>query len=162
LLDDGTVKCWGGTEQGDLGLGDTETRGDEPSEMGEALPAVDLRGTSAIESISAATSTCALFVSGQIQCWGPNASGNLGLGDEQTRGDGPGEMGGVLPFIDLGPGARVVAVAAGRSHSCAVLDNGKAKCWGRNQFGGLGLGDTDSRGDQPGEMGQGLPTIDLW
>lgn len=42
LLDDGSVKCWGGNYWGQLGLDDTEHRGDNPGEMGEALPAVAL------------------------------------------------------------------------------------------------------------------------
>jgi hypothetical protein len=42
LLDDATVKCWGSGDRGGLGTGDTEDRGDEPGEMGDALPAVDL------------------------------------------------------------------------------------------------------------------------
>ena len=42
LLDDATVKCWGDNGAGQLGLGDTANRGDEPGEMGVNLPAVDL------------------------------------------------------------------------------------------------------------------------
>ena len=30
--------------------------------------------------------------------------------------------------------------------------DGWVKCWGRNDDGQLGLGDTDDRGDEPGEM----------
>ena len=28
-------------------------------------------------------------------------------------------------------------------------DNGSVKCWGHNEFGQLGLGDVDNRGDNP-------------
>jgi alpha-tubulin suppressor-like RCC1 family protein len=38
----------------------------------------------------------------------------------------------------------VAEVAAGYSHSCAVLENGKVMCWGFNQFGQLGNGTTMS------------------
>jgi hypothetical protein len=41
-LDDGSVKCWGYNLFGQLGLGDTQYRGDGRGEMGAALPAVDL------------------------------------------------------------------------------------------------------------------------
>ena len=32
-------------------------------------------------------------VSGSVKCWGWNRYGELGLGDTNHRGDGPGEMG---------------------------------------------------------------------
>ena len=41
-LDDKTVKCWGGSFNGQLGDGDILSRGDDPGEMGGNLPAVDL------------------------------------------------------------------------------------------------------------------------
>ncbi|KXZ42574.1 hypothetical protein GPECTOR_133g613 [Gonium pectorale] len=76
-------------------------------------------------------------------------------------GDGPGEMGDNLFYVDLGTGRTVAALAAGAYHTCAVLDNGKAKCWGINGNGRLGYGDTADRGDAPGEMGDSLPYVDL-
>ena len=45
--------------------------------------------------------------------------------------------------------------------SCALLDDGALKCWGSNYDDQLGLGDTVSRGDRPGEMGDSLPPVDL-
>jgi alpha-tubulin suppressor-like RCC1 family protein len=36
------VKCWGSNDKGQLGVGDKENRGAHSSEMGNALPAVDL------------------------------------------------------------------------------------------------------------------------
>ena len=38
LFDNGAVKCWGFNKYGQLGLGDTNNRGDEPNEMGDNLP----------------------------------------------------------------------------------------------------------------------------
>jgi alpha-tubulin suppressor-like RCC1 family protein len=42
LLNDGSVKCWGGNGDGVLGLGDMISRGDQANEMGDNLPTVKL------------------------------------------------------------------------------------------------------------------------
>ena len=70
----------------------------------------------------------------------------LGYGITNTIGDGPGEMGDNLPYVDLGTGRTAVSISVGDQHSCAVLDNAQLKCWGFNQYGQLGKGNTDSIG----------------
>src|SRR5262245_3624391 len=45
--------------------------------------------------------------------------------------------------------------------SCAILENGGLKCWGRNDDGRLGLGDTKPRFPEPGKMGNDLPYVEL-
>ena len=52
------------------------------------------------------------------------------------------------------------AISTGFDHSCAVLDNASVKCWGRNTYGELGIGNTTQMGDGSGEMAV-LPSIDL-
>jgi hypothetical protein len=161
-LDDGTVKCWGRNESGQLGLGDGQNRGDGPGELGANLAAVDLGpGRIAQELAAAGNHPCARLNDGTVKCWGRNESGQLGLGDTQNRGDGPGEMGSSLPVMNLGPGRTVLRLAVGYYHSCARFDDGSVKCWGSNAFGELGLGDAQNRGDGPGEMGAALPTVQL-
>lgn len=160
-LEDGKLACWGHNGQGQLGLGDTNTRGDAPGEMGAALAAVDLGSHATLDVALGTSHTCALQANGRIKCWGTNISGQLGAGDVRSRGDEPEEMGDALPFVDLGAGVRAVALAAGSGHTCALLESGDVKCWGRNDFGQLGLGDTQTRGDRPGEMGDALPAVDL-
>src|SRR3569832_1834009 len=92
---------------------------------------------------------------------GVNNVGQLGLGDTATRGDEPGEMGDALPAVQLGLGRTAIAIAAGYSSTCALLDNGLIKCWGWNNFGQLGLRDTSMRGSAPNQMGDLLASVDL-
>lgn len=162
LLVDRTVKCWGANQSGQLGAGDTIKRGDDPGEMGDALPTVDLGTGRTAKAIAAGQAfTCAILDDDTLKCWGSGSSGRLGTGDTENRGNQAGEMGDALPAIDLGTGRTPVAVTAGEFHACAVLDDGSLKCWGRNEDGQLGYGDTNDRGDQPGEMGDALAAIDL-
>jgi cysteine-rich repeat protein len=162
LLASGAVKCWGSNEIGQLGLGDVMDRGKTPGEMGDALPAVDLgTGTIAVAISAGSSRTCAVLQGGAMKCWGFNVDGVLGLGDVFYRGDEPGEMGDALPAVDLGTGKTAVAASVGGWHTCALLGGGQVKCWGNNEIGNLGLGDTSSRGGMPGEMGDALPAVDL-
>jgi len=158
----GDVKCWGNNVGGQLGLGDFKNRGDGPGEMGDALPSVNLGQGESSQAVALGSGhTCALLASGAIKCWGIGYSGELGLGDVSPRGDDPSEMGDMLPAVDLGSVGSAIAVAAGMNHTCALLLSGAVKCWGKNDRGQLGLGDTANRGDEPGEMGDALPEVKL-
>jgi alpha-tubulin suppressor-like RCC1 family protein len=68
-------------------------------------------------------------------------------------------MGDALPAVKLG--RKVKSIEAGDRHVCAILDNNTVKCWGRNNRGQLGLGDTENRGHELDELGSELPAIDL-
>lgn len=70
-------------------------------------------------------------------------------------------MGDDLPFVDLGTNRTVLSVKAGGERTCAILDDGSLKCWGDNQGGQLGLGDTAPRGGAPSQMGDDLPAVSL-
>lgn len=162
ILDDGTVKCWGLNSQGQLGLGDTVTRGNAPNQMGDNLPTVDLgTGRSAVNIAAGDQHTCVVLEIGAVKCWGDGGDGRLGYGNPASRGSGPNQMGDNLPTVDLGTGRSAVNIAAGDQHTCAVLDNATIKCWGANGNGELGYGDTGDRGATSNEMGDDLPIVDL-
>ena len=61
--------------------------------------------------------------------------------------------------MDLGTGRTAKMISVSSHHTCALLDDYSLKCWGRNTYGQLGLGDTSNRGDGPGEMGDNLPAV---
>lgn len=162
LLDNGMVKCWGENDFGQLGLGDTSARGDGPGEMGDALPSVSLgTGRTAKQVTAGAQFSCALLDDETVKCWGNNNHGKLGIGDTQNRGTSPNQMGDSLQRANVGAGRTVKQLTSGAHHVCARLDDGTLKCWGNNQNGELGLGDTQKRGDGPGEMGDALPAVRL-
>lgn len=162
ILDDGTLKCWGLNNFGQLGLGDTASRGDAAGEMGDSLPCVNL-GTGHFARALALGNyqTCALLEDSSVKCWGYAGYGAIGSGDTNSRGDAAGEMGDNLQPVDLGGAHLARSIVAGGHHTCAILDDGSAKCWGYNVDGELGHGDTVQRGDGPGEMGSSLPTVNL-
>ena len=62
-------------------------------------------------------------------------------------GDGSNEMGNSLDVIELGTGRTARAFVAGYNHTCVMIDNFSIKCWGLNDSGQLGIGDTSNRGD---------------
>ena len=95
-----------------------------------------------------------------MKCWGLNTGGELGLGDKLARGDESGEMGDLLPSVKLGTGRKPIGIGAGSWHTCALLDNHDVKCWGCPGA-ALGLGDDLAHGDDPSDMGDQLPKVDL-
>ena len=69
-------------------------------------------------------------------------------------------MGDNLASAFLGTGRFALQVASGYQRSCAILDNGSLKCWGRNDKGQLGIGDVASPiGVTAAQMGDGLPYV---
>ena len=96
--------------------------------------------------------TCALLASYDVRCWGFGGNGELGYANTSTIGDD--DVPGLAGPVNLGPGRTAVAIAAGRHHSCAVLENGRVLCWGFGGDGRLGYGNTSSIGDDetPGSV----------
>ena len=156
ILADGSVKCWGSNDYGQLGLGDAISRL-FPSDV------VPLgTGRKAIAISAGYKHTCAVLDDRSVKCWGKNASGQLGLGDTKNRGEATlGEMGDYLPKVNLGTGRTAVSISAGEVHTCVLLDNATVKCWGAGANGLLGIGSTADRGDAPNEMGDALPPINF-
>lgn len=159
LLTGGKVKCWGyGAANG---IGTTDNRGDQPGEMGDALPYAGLGGE-AIALAGGELFNCAILAGGKVKCWGKGQYGVLGNESVQDLGVEPDELGELLPFVDLGDGETAVKIRSGRFHTCVVLADGGVKCWGRNFHGCLGLeSEAIAVGDGFGEMGDALPRLEL-
>uniref|UniRef100_UPI00374EB421 RCC1 domain-containing protein n=1 Tax=uncultured Ilumatobacter sp. TaxID=879968 RepID=UPI00374EB421 len=80
--------------------------------------------------------TCALLNTGAVNCWGYNSFGGLGNNTNIPSS----EPVAVSAFTDVS--ATAVSIAAGYSHTCALLNTGAVNCWGSNSDGQLGNGST--------------------
>jgi len=142
LLDDGGVRCWGSGGNGRLGYGNTITIGD--NEKPGTVGPVEL-GATATAITAGDNHTCALLDGGSVRCWGLGGDGRLGYGNRKNVGDdeAPGSVG----PVDLGSGRTAVAISAGGSHTCALLDDASTRCWGNAATGRLGYCDADDIGD---------------
>ena len=156
-------KCWGWNGFGQLGQGDSNSRGDEDSEMGDNLKIIDLGSEFYVDHLSCGWAhTCALSINHSIKCFGANSAGQLGYGHSMSIGDGPGEMGDDLKIVDLGTDFEPIQVECGFASSCALSTEYRMKCWGLNTDGQLGQGDTIySIGSSTNTMGDNLTNIDL-
>ena len=137
---DGSVWCWGFNGSGQLGDG-TWTDHRTPRavmRLGETLRATQLA--------AGHFHTCARTEDGAVWCWGFNGAGQLGDGTLADR---------LAPVRVRGlpAGVRVERVAAGRHHTCALLEDGAAWCWGENASGQLGDGGTRDRASPAPVMG---------
>lgn len=130
ILTDTTVKCWGGNNNGGLGDG---------TSVNKSTP-VQVTGLSGAVAITTGDlHSCALLSSGKAKCWGRNMEGQLGdattvFGINRTPVDV------VTSSTDTSPLSGIAAISAGSTHTCAVMLDRTAKCWGFNYHGQLGSG----------------------
>ena len=101
VLDNASVKCWGHSQYGQLGLENTNTIGDSSGEMA-SLSAVNLgTGRTATAIAAGFFHSCALLENSSVKCWGRNSYGQLGIDNTTNIGDDSGEMGNNLDAINL-------------------------------------------------------------
>jgi alpha-tubulin suppressor-like RCC1 family protein len=118
---DGTVVCWGGDNYGQTG---------DSSPTWPNLPNT-IPGLANVTAVQAgARHVCAILADRTVVCWGENLSGQLGPGDAAVMRTTPLAVPGL---------SGVVALAAGSSHTCALLDTQRVACWGDDRSGQLGV-----------------------
>ena len=127
LLADGTARCWGTNFVGQLGDG-TVGGGSEVPKAVQGL-------TSAVALAVGGYHNCALLADRTVRCWGRNQDGQLGNGNNTTDAGTPQTVSGL---------SGVAALALGGYHSCALMPDGTARCWGRNDRGQVGDGTSNS------------------
>jgi alpha-tubulin suppressor-like RCC1 family protein len=112
--------CWGADSFGQLGDGT----------IAPYKGVVKVALTTDVREISTGTAhTCALVKGGGVRCWGSNNFGQLGNGTTTSSSK---------PVSVVGLPRPATEVTAGGEHSCAKLDTGEIRCWGRNSSGQLG------------------------
>jgi cysteine-rich repeat protein len=155
LSNDGEFRCWGDGSFGQLGYGDQ-------SDIGDDEPATSARSigfdSSIIQLVAGESHTCALLDTGAVRCWGRGDGGQLGYGNPNHIND-PLEasdvnvigndcsVGPAMPGLSAPAQCTVIRLAAGWNHTCALLDVGTVRCWGRSSFGQLGYGNAQNIGD---------------
>jgi alpha-tubulin suppressor-like RCC1 family protein len=135
VLETGKVRCWGTGGFGMLGYGKEENLGDDetPASAGD----VDV-GDSVAQIAAGMSHTCALLVTGKVRCWGLG----LVLGHVEFESIGDDEAPASAGDVDVG--GKVVQLAAGDYHTCALIEGGTVRCWGTFTAGALGYGNQSS------------------
>lgn len=155
------IKCFGKNSYGQLGTGDTETIGDGLLEMGENLEYLTLPSYTNITDIAIGlNNTCAVLDKRKLVCLGDNTRGYINSSRGVDLGTTPGNSGAALAALPLG-NEKATQVSVGYDHACAVFENFKAKCWGKNTYGQLGLESTRDYVDLTAQGQDELEYIDL-
>lgn len=126
----GQIFCWGSNEYGQLGntVGNNVRMGNNP--VPTQVSAAALGGVP-VAINTGDRHTCALLFDRSVTCWGDNTFGELGNGASNTTAN-------PTPTAVVGLAGPVTQIVASDDSTCALLSDGRAQCWGFNEFGQLG------------------------
>ena len=123
----GEAFCWGANGQGQLGNGEL---------FDVATPSPVFQGTLTFRNLSAGSAhTCAITSDSLAYCWGSNSLGQLGVGSSSVPLAAPEQVVGGLKFKQI---------SSGGSHTCGLAADGVLYCWGLEEGGRLGNGQSTS------------------
>ncbi|MEO3939224.1 hypothetical protein V3N99_21100 [Dermatophilaceae bacterium Soc4.6] len=125
---DRSLWCWGFNTAGQLGLGRRPFEVDVPIQV----------DTAAWAGVSAGGGhTCGVRTDHTLWCWGLNNDGQLGSGGSRI----------VTKWVptQVGTGRIWASVSSGTFATCGLRLDHTLWCWGNNDHGQLGLGDTTKR-----------------
>ena len=123
VTDDEQVYCWG--DNSNLQLGNTGGSTEEPVAVSAS---VDF-----IEVVAGDGHTCAIGTDDTGYCWGDNQRSQLGGGTEADQLHTPTQVIGGYSFNSM---------SAGAQFTCGTAASGPPVCWGANDRGQLGNGNT--------------------
>jgi alpha-tubulin suppressor-like RCC1 family protein len=132
-LQAGAAYCWGDNSFGQLGDGTTTRR----------LVPVAVAGGLTFKALSAGFyHTCGILTTGQAYCWGRNTPNSVQESVGGQIGDGTTTD---RPSPTLVTGGLIFqSISAGEVSTCGVTTGSLAYCWGDNEYGQLGTGNTTS------------------
>jgi alpha-tubulin suppressor-like RCC1 family protein len=148
---DGVALAWGRGEQGQCGLGELSVRAETPTLI-PALTEHPLTRTSVEDAVASATFSLWLSKTGKLLSSGSALAGRLGVGSNDTGGDGVRRQElltlasqsypAPTPVV-FAPSEKwtFVRISCGVSHCFAVTDSGMAFSWGEGAGGRTGQGD---------------------
>lgn len=142
LCSDGDVAAWGANFSGQLGNNSTNDSL-VPVPINTSAGVSALHGKRVVAVAAGSNHALALSSDGTVTAWGDNYSGQLGNNSTNDS---------LVPIpvntsagVSALHGKRVVAIAAGSSHSLALCSDGTLAAWGANSSGQLGNNSTPPR-----------------
>lgn len=115
-LSDGTVKCWGYNQYGQVGDGTTITRY-------SPVPVPSLTGVAELFPSTKSHNNCARITDGTVRCWGLGNNGQMGNGASNMTNTGVQTPTGV---------SGVVSGFGSYDRYYAILSDGSVKAWGNS------------------------------
>ena len=124
----GVARCWGGDQNGELGI---------PLPDGGGSAPITYDVTAPVRVIASSPDTCVLDTKGNALCSGYNLSGQLGATSMGDRLNVP------FPIPELSSGD-LRDIDVGMSHTCGIRTDGTAFCMSGTWFEALGRGPVDA------------------
>jgi Alpha-tubulin suppressor and related RCC1 domain-containing proteins len=115
------VECWGQNLNGMI----------DPAAPGSLFTPVPFTRLSNVDDLQIGIANACALKDGDVYCWGDNAKGQLGDGTKIASSS---------PVKVVGIDGGAEKLAFGNLTSCAVMTDGKVKCWGYGLNGELGNG----------------------
>jgi alpha-tubulin suppressor-like RCC1 family protein len=147
LTEAGDAYCWGDNGDGQLGNGTTRHT---------TVPSAVVGGVRFSALSLGYVHTCGVTADGELYCWGGDTDQQTGVeGAEACAADGLNQPCFRVPVRVMLPGA-AAAVAAAETHTCAATAERRVYCWGRNDWGQLGVGSFGGSARAPTEVAAGV------
>lgn len=130
----GEAKCWGRGNNWQLGPGSIIN-------SNKSVPTLVAGMGSGVRSVTAGyLHSCAVMTTGGVKCWGYDNGGQQGDGLASFGGTVAPYGANIAPVQVIGLTSGVASITGGQLQTCAVMTDGKGKCWGSGRAIGNGTG----------------------